>query len=92
MEQSAYAHRPIEEYSLVVVLAPNQVHTTDDVAMKIIYDKTATKTRFYRGMGSWKGILVKLGFTDYKGAIRKGLGLCCHLSMLNSHINQGMKL
>jgi hypothetical protein len=92
MEQSAYAHRPVEEYSLVVVIAPNQVHTTDDDAMKIIYDKTATKTRFDRGMGSWKGILVKLGFADYKGVIRKGLCLCCHLPMSTSHLNQEMKL
>ena len=36
--------------------------------MKIIYDRTSIKTRFYEGMGSWKGVTVTLGFKTYSEA------------------------
>ncbi|KAK5202552.1 hypothetical protein LTR47_011342 [Exophiala xenobiotica] len=58
----------LEQYGPVVVIAPNQVHTTDDNAMKAIYDKSATKTSFYSSMGSWKGVTSTLGFIDYPSA------------------------
>jgi hypothetical protein len=51
-----------------VVIAPDQVHTTDDEAMKIIYDRKAVKTQFYAGMGSWKGVKSTLGILDYAAA------------------------
>jgi cytochrome P450 len=77
-ERSEYAHSLIETYGSVVVIAPNQIHTTDEAAMKVIYDRQSIKTRFYRGMGSWKGIFVTLGFPDYKSAAptRNNLILC----------------
>ena len=58
----------LKQYGAVVVIAPNQVHTTDDDAMKIIYDKSAVKTTFYSSMGSWKGVTSTLGFLDYSSA------------------------
>lgn len=36
--------------------------------MKVIYDKTAIKTRFYASMGSWKGVTSTLGFLTYAEA------------------------
>lgn len=51
-----------------IVIAPNQINTTNEEAMKIIYDRTAIKTRFYASMGSWKGIKSTLGFLDYTSA------------------------
>lgn len=54
--------------SSTVVIAPDQLHTTDETAMKIIYDKTAIKTAFYAGMGSWKGVKSTLGFLKYEEA------------------------
>lgn len=51
-----------------VVIAPDQVHTTDETAMKAIYDRTAIKSRFYANMGSWKGVKSTLGFLDYPSA------------------------
>lgn len=36
--------------------------------MKIIYAKSSIKTRFYAGMGSWKGVKSTLGFIDYSSA------------------------
>jgi cytochrome P450 len=54
--------------SSTVVIAPDQIHTTDEAAMKIIYDRSAIKTRFYAGMGSWKGVKSTLGFLDYPSA------------------------
>lgn len=58
----------LDRYGSIAVIAPNQVHTTDDVAMKTIYDKTATKTPFYASMGQWKGVTSTLGFVDYASA------------------------
>ena len=54
--------------SNAVVIAPDQVHTTDETAMKIIYDRSAIKSRFYAHMGSWKGVKSTLGFIDYASA------------------------
>lgn len=51
-----------------MVIAPDQIHTTDDVAMKIIYDKSSIKTSFYSSMGSWKGVTSTLGFVNYEAA------------------------
>ncbi|KAG4418438.1 hypothetical protein IFR04_008423 [Cadophora malorum] len=66
--RSKYATRLVEKYGPIVVIAPNQVHTTDDTAMKIIYDRTSLKTSFYASMGSWKGVTSTLGFIDYSSA------------------------
>ena len=54
--------------SNVVVIAPDQIHTMDELAMKTIYDRSAIKSRFYASMGSWKGIKSTLGFLDYPSA------------------------
>ena len=51
-----------------MVIAPDQVHTTDDTAMNVIYDKTSIKTPFYASMGSWKGVTSTLGFLTYTEA------------------------
>ncbi|CAG8049907.1 unnamed protein product [Penicillium olsonii] len=66
--RSRYASDLLRQYGRVVVIAPDQVHTTDEAAMKIIYAKSSIKTRFYAGMGSWKGVKSTLGFTDYSSA------------------------
>lgn len=66
--RSEYASKIVQKYGELVVIAPDQVHTTDEAAMKIIYAKSSTKTRFYAGMGSWKGIKVTLGFKNYPTA------------------------
>lgn len=58
----------LDRYGAIVVIAPDQVHTTDDVAMKTIYDKSSIKTSFYSSMGSWKGVTSTLGFVDYPSA------------------------
>lgn len=36
--------------------------------MKIIYGRSSVKSRFYAGMGSWKGVTSTLGFLDYSSA------------------------
>lgn len=51
-----------------MVIAPDQIHTNDDEAMKIIYNRKSLKTSFYAGMGSWKGVKSTLGFIDYASA------------------------
>jgi cytochrome P450 len=58
----------LDQYGPIVVIAPDQVHTTDDTAMRAIYDKSSLKTSFYRSMGSWKGVTSTLGFVDYPAA------------------------
>ncbi|KIX92750.1 uncharacterized protein Z520_11602 [Fonsecaea multimorphosa CBS 102226] len=68
--RTEFVTRLLEQYGPVVVIAPNQVHSTDDNAMKQIYDKTAIKTSFYASMGSWKGVTTTLGFLDYASAAR----------------------
>ncbi|KAK3686430.1 hypothetical protein LTR37_019818 [Vermiconidia calcicola] len=68
VRRSAYAHGLIERYGPIVVIAPDQVHTSDDEAMKVIYDRSSIKTRFYSNMGSWKGVVTTLGKLDYAAA------------------------
>lgn len=36
--------------------------------MKIIYGRSSIKSKFYAGMGSWKGVKSTLGFLDYSSA------------------------
>jgi len=88
-------------YGPIVVIAPDQVHTTDDLAMKTIYDKTSIKTSFYSSMGSWKGVTSTLGFVDYPTASpsRNNLLQCFqnkNLSVLvqsiESHIDEFLAL
>ncbi|KAK5014566.1 putative cytochrome P450 [Cryomyces antarcticus] len=66
--RTPYVTELIEKYGPIVIIAPNQVHTTDETAMKIIYDRTSQKTPFYASMGSWKGVTSTLGFVDYASA------------------------
>ncbi|KAL2070820.1 hypothetical protein VTL71DRAFT_13846 [Oculimacula yallundae] len=66
--RSSYASNLIRKYGPIVVIAPDQIHTTDDTAMKTIYDRTSLKTSFYTQMGSWKGVTSTLGFVDYASA------------------------
>src|SRR5690242_3274566 len=66
--RTEYVTKILDQYGPIAVIAPDQVHTTDDTAMKTIYDKSSLKTRFYRSMGSWKGVTSTLGFVDYAGA------------------------
>lgn len=75
-----------------VVIAPDQIHTTDESAMKSIYDRTSIKSRFYAGMGSWKGVKSTLGFLDYPSAAptRNNLIKCFqnqNLAALAEHIH-----
>ena len=67
--RTEYATQLLAKYGPTVVIAPDQVHTTDDTAMKSIYDKTAVKTSFYSSMGSWKGVKSTLGFLTYPEAV-----------------------
>jgi cytochrome P450 len=80
-----------------VVIAPDQVHTNDEDAMRIIYARSSRKTRFYAGMGSWKGIPSTLGFLDYPSAAptRNNLIQCFQnrnleklVENISSHINE----
>lgn len=66
--RARYASDMLKKYGAVAVIAPDQIHTNDDAAMKIIYDKSSIKTDFYRNMGSWKGVISTLGFRDYRSA------------------------
>ncbi|KAH7008950.1 putative cytochrome P450 [Ilyonectria destructans] len=99
--RAAYATRLLDKYGPVVVIAPDQVHTTDDSAMKIIYDRSSNKTGFYKSMGSWKGVTSTLGFVDYRTAApsRNNLLQCFqnrNLSILvenlESHIDEFIQL
>jgi cytochrome P450 len=76
----------------VVVIAPNQVHTNDENAIKVIYDRHAVKTSFYANMGSWKGVKSTLGILDYPtaAATRNNLIKCFqsrNLDVLSEHID-----
>lgn len=91
----------MNRYGPIAVIAPNQVHTTDDVAMKTIYDKTALKTPFYASMGKWKGVTSTLGFVDYASAApsRNNLIQCFQnknlaalVENIQSHVNDFLKL
>jgi cytochrome P450 len=66
--RTEYVTRLLSKYGPIVVIAPDQIHTTDDAAMKTIYDKSSIKTSFYSSMGSWKGVQSTLGFVDYASA------------------------
>jgi cytochrome P450 len=66
--RTEFVTKLLNRYGAVVVVAPDQVHTSDDTAMKTIYDKSSTKTSFYSSMGSWKGVTSTLGFLDYAAA------------------------
>ena len=54
----------LRKYGWLAVITLDQVRNTDEAAMKIIYTKSSTKTCFYAGMGSWKGVKFTLGFVD----------------------------
>lgn len=91
----------LHKYGPVVVIAPDQVHTTDDTAMKTIYDKTSLKTSFYSSMGSWKGVTSTLGFIDYPRAApsRNNLLQCFQnrnlvtlVESIESHVNDFVRL
>ncbi|RDW56536.1 hypothetical protein BP6252_14126 [Coleophoma cylindrospora] len=66
--RTSFATALLDQYGAIVVIAPDQVHTNDESAMKIIYDRSSLKTSFYKSMGSWKGVTGTLGFIDYKTA------------------------
>ncbi|KAK3074172.1 hypothetical protein LTR53_003642 [Teratosphaeriaceae sp. CCFEE 6253] len=66
--RSKYATSLLQRYGPIVVIAPDQIHTTDSTAMKTIYNRRSLKTSFYAGMGSWKGVTSTLGFIDYASA------------------------
>jgi cytochrome P450 len=66
--RSKYASDLLAQYGPVVVIAPDQVHTNDALAMQAIYSRKSLKTPFYSGMGSWKGVTSTLGFVEYKDA------------------------
>ncbi|KIX09194.1 uncharacterized protein Z518_00273 [Rhinocladiella mackenziei CBS 650.93] len=96
-----YAHELLKKYGPIVVLAPDQVHTNDDMAMKIIYDRNSPKTSFYKDAGRYKGVHMILGMIEHSSAvsIRSNLLQCFqnkNLSSLSdsmeSHINAFVKL
>lgn len=66
--RTEYASKLLRDYGPVVVIAPGQVHTTDEEAMKLIYSRSSVKSAFYSGMGSWKGVTSTLGFLEYEKA------------------------
>jgi cytochrome P450 len=66
--RTEFVTKLLEQYGPIVVIGPDQIHTTDDAAMKIIYDRSSLKTSFYKSMGSWKGVTSTLGFVDYASA------------------------
>ena len=89
--RARYAQDLLDQYGPVVVIAPNQVHTNDEEAMKVIYDRTSIKTTFYANMGSWKGVKSTLGILDYPSAsmTRNNLIKCfqsTNLDTLSEHI------
>jgi benzoate 4-monooxygenase len=94
--RTPYATALLEKYGPIVVIAPDQVHTTDEDAMKVIYDRTSLKTPFYTSMGSWKGVTSTLGFVDYASAAptRNNLIQCFqnkNLAVLAANIESHIK-
>lgn len=95
--RSQFADNLLRKYQTsVVVIAPNQVHTSDEEAIKIIYDRKAVKTRFYANMGSWKGVKSTLGILDYPTAstTRNNLIKCFqnkNLDILSANINKHVR-
>lgn len=99
--RTGYVTSILDRYGPIAVIAPDQVHTTDEVAMKTIYDKTATKTPFYTSMGRWKGVTSTLGFVDYASAApsRNNLIQCFQnknlaalVENIQSHVEDFLKL
>lgn len=99
--RTEFATTLLKEYGPVVVIAPDQVHTTDDAAMRVIYDRSSLKTSFYKSMGSWKGVTSTLGFLDYESAAptRNNLLQCFQnrnlatlVETIESHINDFIQL
>ena len=99
--RTEYATDLLKIYGPVVIIAPNQIHTTDDTAMKTIYDKSSLKTSFYSSMGSWKGVTSTLGFIDYPKAApsRNNLLQCFQnrnlatlVESIESHVNDFVRL
>ncbi|KAH6618822.1 cytochrome P450 [Boeremia exigua] len=99
--RTEYVTSILNRYGPVAVIAPDQIHTTDDVAMKAIYDKTAIKTSFYSSMGRWKGVTSTLGFLDYASAApsRNNLIQCFQnknlatlVENIQSHVEDFLKL
>jgi hypothetical protein len=66
--RTRFAQEMLDQYGPIVVIAPDHVHTNDDESMKTIYDRSAVKSRFYAGMGSWKGVKSTLGILEYNAA------------------------
>ncbi|KAJ4983885.1 cytochrome p450 [Stagonosporopsis vannaccii] len=99
--RTEYVTNILNRYGSIAVIAPDQIHTTDEVAMKSIYDKTATKTPFYSSMGRWKGVTSTLGFVDYASAApsRNNLIQCFQnknlaslVENIQSHVEDFLKL
>lgn len=99
--RTEYATRLLDRYGPIVVIAPDQVHTVDETAMKTIYDRSSLKTSFYRSMGSWKGVTSTLGFVDYSAAApsRNNLLQCFQnrnldtlVENIESHIDEMIEL
>jgi cytochrome P450 len=99
--RTLYVTKLVEQYGPIVVIAPNQVHTTDETAMKSIYDRSSLKTPFYTSMGSWKGVTSTLGFVDYASAAptRNNLIQCFQnrnlatlVENIGSHVKEFTKL
>jgi hypothetical protein len=99
--RTEYVTKLLDRYGSIVVIATDQVHTTDDHAMKMIYDKSAIKTSFYSSMGSWKGVTSTLGFMDYPSAApsRNNLIQCFQnknlaalVESIQSHVEDFLKL
>ncbi|THX50391.1 hypothetical protein D6D08_09867 [Aureobasidium pullulans] len=66
--RTEYAHSIVQKYGPIVVIAPDQILTSDETAMKTIYNRSSVKTSFYTNMGSWKGVITTLGKLDYASA------------------------
>lgn len=99
--RTPYATALLDRYGPIVVIAPDQVHTVDDAAMKTIYDRSSLKTSFYMSMGSWKGVTSTLGFVDYASASpsRNNLLQCFQnrnldtlVENIESHIDEMIRL
>lgn len=81
-----YTSGLLQKYGPIVVIAPDQVHTSDDEAMKIIYDRNSPKTSFYTVAGKYKGVNMVLGTIDHSSAvsIRSNLLQCFQNKNLSS--------
>lgn len=67
--RSSYVSDLLHRYGgVVVVIAPDQIHTNDSEALKTIYNKNSQKTDFYVNQGTWKGVTNTLGYRRYADA------------------------